>query len=260
MTTVPNATTGVLLAPTPSMRMSGALAGGVSGAALAACAFFPVPVVAVVFLGLALVLAWGWPRLMNLPSPRGTSAVLGLTALALTATMVLSHEHDRSRWAGAVLCVGLIGSFLHQLLRQDGRPRLVMSLAGTALGLGVLGAGSYVIAAVDEEGSHRLLLAAGLAVVVGALLEGVCGASRRRLVLGAMHVALGALVGLAAMVTGTGLGASLASGALSGLLSWACLRTTVTLATSSHTRAQLAAGSASALICCVAPVAAHAVM
>lgn len=241
--------------PTPSMRVSGALAGVLAGAAVAVSAFLPVWAVAAVVTVLGLLLSWGWPRLTNLPSPRGTFAVLGATTIALMITLLASDAGDRSRWAGAVLSVGLIGSFVHQLLRQDGRPRLVMSLAGTALGLGVLGAGSYVVTAADDAVAHRLLLAVGLAASLGCLVDGVAGATSRRLELGLGQTVLGAVVGALAVLAGADPVFSIAAGALSGLLSWACLRTTVTLATSAHTRAQLAAGCACVLVCGLVPVA-----
>ena len=106
----------VLTAPTPSLRASGALAGVLAGGAVAVSSALPVGGVAFVSLALGLVLAWGWPRLVNLPSPRGTSTVLALTAVALTATMVAGDAGDRTRWAGAVVSLGLIASFLHQLI------------------------------------------------------------------------------------------------------------------------------------------------
>lgn len=241
--------------PTPSLRASGAAAGLLAGAAVAASSALPVSGVALVSLALGLVLAWGWPRLINLPSPRGTSSVLALTALALTVTMLASDAGDRSRWAGAVVSIGLIGSFLHQLLRQDGRPRLVMSLAGTALGLAVLGAGSYLVPAADATTSHRLLLSVGLAAALGCLLDGVAGATSRRLEMGMGQTILGGMVGACGVVIGLDAVPAIAAGALGGLLSWACLRTTVTVATSAHTRAQLAAGSACVLVCGFLPVA-----
>lgn len=242
-------------APTPSMRASGASAGVLASLAVCAASFGGVVFAAIVFLALALGLAWGWPRLINLPSPRGTSAVLALTAVALAVTVVASGADERTRWGGAVLSIGLIASFLHQLLRQDGRPRLVMSLAGTAMGLGVLGAGSYLIAALDDERSADLLLAVGLATLVGSALDGVAGATSRRLELGLGQTVLGGLVGVGAVIAGADVGWAAFAGGLAGLLSWACLRTTVTLATSAHTRAQVAAGCACVLVCGLVPVA-----
>lgn len=241
--------------PTPSLRASGAVAGLAAGAAVAVSSVLPVSAVALIGLAMGLVLAWGWPRLINLPSPRGTSAVLAGTALALTVTMLASDAGDRSRWAGAVVSIGLIASFLHQLLRQDGRPRLVMSLAGTALGLGVLGAGSYLLPAVDATTSHRLLLPVGLAAALGCVLDGVAGATSRRLEMGMGQTILGGLVGAVGVLNGLAPVPAIAAGALAGLLSWACLRTTVTVATSAHRRAQLAAGCACVLVCALVPVA-----
>lgn len=245
----------VLTAPTPSLRASGALAGVLAGGAVAVSSAMPVGGVAFVSLALGLVLAWGWPRLVNLPSPRGTSTVLALTAVALTATMVAGDAGDRTRWAGAVVSLGLIASFLHQLMRQDGRPRLVMSLAGTALGLGVLGAGSYLVPAADDVTSHRLLVSVGVAAALGCLIDGIAGATSRRLEMGMGQTIIGGLVGAVGAVAGLDPVVAIAAGALTGLLSWACLRTTVTIATSAHRRAQLAAGSACVLVCGFLPVA-----
>ena len=181
--------------------------------------------------------------------------MLAGTAVALAVTMLASGAGDRTRWAGAVLCVGLIASFLHQLLRQDGRPRLVMTLAGTALGLGVLGAGAYFIDAADSSQTRHLMLATGLATLVGSVLDGVAGATSRRLELGAAQCVLGAIAGCGAVIAGASVASAALAGGAAGLLSWACLRTTVTLATSAHTRAQIAAGCACVLVCGLVPVA-----
>ncbi|MFK4495236.1 hypothetical protein [Dermacoccus sp. GAS27A] len=241
--------------PTPSMRASGACAGAVASAAICAASFAPVTLIALVFVVLGCGLACGWPRLVNLPSPRGTTFVLTGTAVALAVTMLASGAGDRTRWAGAVLCVGLIASFLHQLLREDGRPRLVMTLAGTALGLGVLGAGAYFIDAADSSQTRHLMLATGLATLVGSVLDGVAGATSRRLELGAAQCVLGAIAGCGAVIAGASVASAALAGGAAGLLSWACLRTTVTLATSAHTRAQFAAGCACVLVCGLVPVA-----
>lgn len=242
--------------PTPSLRASGAAFGVLAGALAVLCAWLPAAGVAAVFMVLALTLAVGWPRLLDLPSPRGTAWVLALSGVALTAVMLASPDGARSRWAGAVVCVGLIGAFLHELLRQDGRPRLVYSVAGTALGLGVLGAGSYLVTNEHHPAARALMVAAGLAVALGCAVDGVAGATQRRLSLGLGQALLGGLVGAIAVIFADVPPAlAMAVGALSGFVAWACLRTTVTSATSSHTRAQLAAGAAAALVVAFIPFA-----
>lgn len=237
------------------MRTSGAAAGVAAGLAVAVCSVLPLLGIAVVFVGIGCVLAYGWPRLLNLPSPRGTASVLAATTLALALVMLAGSAGDRTKWAGAVVCLGLIGSFLHQLLRQDGRPRLVMSLAGTALGLGFLGSGSYLVAAHDFHDARHLLVATGLTIAAGAVMDGVAGATSRRLEFGALQVVIGAVIGAVAALAGAPLFASVITGAATAVVSWAALRTTVTNATSAHTRAQLAAGCAMALVCGFLPYA-----
>ena len=203
----------------------------------------------------AAVVAWGWPGMLALPTPRGTVAVVLVGGLALVTSVLVTDSEPWLEWMPVALALAMITSFAHQLLRQDGRPRLVMTLAGTALGLGILGAGAYYIAAIDTHEARRLMLAVGLATLAGSVLDGVAGATSRRLELGAGQCLLGAAVAMAAVIAGADvLGAALA-GAAAGLLSWACLRTTVTLATSAHTRAQVAAGCACVLVCGLIPVA-----
>ena len=238
-----------LTSPTPHLRASGAIAGTVAGGLVALCAVAPISVTAVIFVALGVALAWGWPRLINLPSPRGTGAVLIATVVALTAVILATDPAERTRWAGAVVCVGLIGSFIHQLLRQDGRPRLVFSVAGTALGLGILGAGSYLLAGHGSSDVRHLLWATGLSVSLGAIVDGVAGKTQRRLELGVGQAILGALIGATtAAWSGVPVWWGALAGALGGLVAWSTLRTVVTLATSAHRRAQVAAGAAMALV------------
>ncbi|PRY11133.1 hypothetical protein [Kineococcus rhizosphaerae] len=105
--------------------------------------------VAVVLVG-ALVAA-GWPELLDLPARRGTTVLVALVAVAAaaTATGAVVRAHDRGTqmsgvlgWLPSVATLSLLAAFAHQLLRRDGRPRLVESVtaAVTAQAVVVLGA------------------------------------------------------------------------------------------------------------------------
>lgn len=125
-----------------------------------------VPVVAVV----GLTLARGWPRLLDLPSPRGVTAVLSASAVAVAVAAAIGDRTD-VRWVSVVAAVTLIGSFLHQLLRKDGRARLVTTLAGTALGAGLIAGGAGYVAAAHHTHGAALLAVSAAAATVSTLVD-----------------------------------------------------------------------------------------
>ncbi len=88
-----------------------------------------------------LVVAWGWAPLLGLPSPRGTSTVLAVGVAACVGAAALTTDDPFLEWIPGALAVALIGAFLHQLLRRDGRPRLTESVAGSGAGLAILSMG-----------------------------------------------------------------------------------------------------------------------
>jgi hypothetical protein len=92
---------------------------------------------AVVLVG-ALVAA-GWPELLDLPARRSSTAVVALVAVASAVVAVLAVTAARSAGSQvsgvlgqlpAVAALALLVAFAHQLLRRDGRPRLVESVTG----------------------------------------------------------------------------------------------------------------------------------
>lgn len=143
-------------------------AGVVASALLVLGALVDTQVVSAAFVLVGLVLAWGWPVLLGLPRPRGSSLVLVAGVVAFTAAGA-DPDHGM-RWLGAALAICLGLTFLHELTRSDGREALVVSIAGSALGLGVLASGAFLHDAMTREhGDLAVITAAGataLAVVV----------------------------------------------------------------------------------------------
>ncbi|WP_432497083.1 hypothetical protein [Kineococcus gypseus] len=111
-------------------------------AALVALAALAGPLVlALAVVLVSVLLASGWPALLNLPSPRGTTAVVALTGAAAAAAAAAVVAGGRGGPAPGLLgvlppvaAVALLGAFAHQLARRDGRPRLVESLTGAVTG------------------------------------------------------------------------------------------------------------------------------
>ncbi len=97
-----------------------------------------------------LAVALGWGGLLRVPERRGTTAVVALTGLAGVAAAELGRTRERPLAAFAsLIALGVLVAFAHELLRRDGRPRLVESLTGTFAGqvVAVLGAGWQLIPA-----------------------------------------------------------------------------------------------------------------
>jgi hypothetical protein len=82
-----------------------------------------------------VLLAWGWPRLLDLPSPRGTTATVAAGGAAGVVAVALTGGEPRLDWLALALGGGVVAEFVHQLARRDGRPRLVESVTGTVWGL-----------------------------------------------------------------------------------------------------------------------------
>lgn len=138
--------------------------GGVIAAALVVLsAYAGSDVAAYAVLAAGLVFAWGWPLLLGLPRPTGSSVVLAAAAVGMAGVVVFSGQNDGMQAISVVLAVGLVLAFLHELVRTDGRQSLTLSLAGCAFGLVVLASGMFCAGAAPYD-----LGDAAVAVTVGA--------------------------------------------------------------------------------------------
>jgi hypothetical protein len=118
-----------------------------------------------------LVLGIGWPRALALPHPAGSTALItatggaALVVAATTAPTAISAAQPLSALA-AVVAIALLTSFLHELLRRDGRPDVVESITGTLTGqvIAVLAAGWVLLVQVPEGPQSVVVGAAAIAV------------------------------------------------------------------------------------------------
>lgn len=137
----------------------------VAGAALLALVFWGhtswIAVAAVGLLGLVLVS--GWHDLLGSPTPRGGAVVLLLSLAALIGAVLVGAPHPSLEHLPTALAFSVIVAFLHQLVRRDGRARLVDSMAVSAAGIIVLASGvTMVVTASDTAAPVRLVGAAAL--------------------------------------------------------------------------------------------------
>lgn len=241
----------LLLPPTTSRRPL-AVASTMALSALIALTGFAHPVLVALAVGLAgVILAWGWPVLLGLPSRRGTSAVLAIGAVTCTGAAAMSDDEPFLRWLPAALAVSLIVAFLHQLLRRDGRPRLTESVAATGAGLAILSSGAVYVPLPHTLGGSETLAAAMAALALASLADLVVPSTRLR----AWALPLAMLIGgMAAMVVALEDGRPQpATGALLGVLvagtSHATRRILAVLPSMVSSRSQLVSGAASVLLC-----------
>jgi len=205
---------------------------------------------AAVALG-AGVLAWGWAGLLGLPSPRGTSFVLGVGTVATVLTVALTRDDPFLRWVPAALAVSMVVAFLHQLLRRDGRPRLVESVASVITALALIVSGSCLVPLPRTAAGGSVMAVAGVAVAVCALVDLLARVPRLRPLLLPLALVAGtaAAVGVAAATGAVSTAAAAVLGLGTVAVSAALRAVLGVLPTMSGPRSQLACASGSVLGC-----------
>lgn len=157
----------------------------------------PMMLAAAILLGL-LITAWGWPQAAGLPSPKGATVVLMISAVILVGVVAAAENAPYLRWGSAALAIGLVTIFFQQLLRRDGRPRLTESAMGTSLGLVVFGAAVAFLPFVHQDTGPQLIACAMAAVAAGTLADLLVGHDSVRIWLLPLSMVLG---GAASVVT-----------------------------------------------------------
>lgn len=122
---------------------------------------------------LVLVVAVGWPRLVAAPARVGTGVVVGLGGLAGVVAVALTDGEPLLRALPEVLALAVLATFVHELVRRDGRERLVESVAGTASGILVAATVAGWVAAARTDGGVPLVVTGATALAVGAAVSAV---------------------------------------------------------------------------------------
>ncbi|WP_457254831.1 hypothetical protein [Pedococcus sp. P5_B7] len=227
------------------------IAATIAFAALVALTGYASPRFVALAVALAgFVLAWGWPLLLSLPSPRGTTGVLAIGTVLMTGTTLVTKDDPYLEWMPAALAVSVIVGFLHQLMRRDGRPRLTESVAAVTSGLAIISAGT-ALAPIPHvlQGEHALAATmAGLGV--GALADPFVSIPRLRqwALFIAMLLGGGAAVVVAVVAGDLLAGPAALLGLLAAAISHAARRVLAPLPATAMPRAQLAAAATSSLL------------
>jgi hypothetical protein len=181
----------------------------VAGAALLALAAYSnVAVLALAVLVVDALLVWGWPVLLQLPAPRGTLGTLAAASVASAVAVATTRDDPLLDWLALAIAGGVIACFAHQLLRRDGRPRLVESLSGEVMAVALLASAAAIVALPRTPGGAGVVLVLSAAAAATGLVE-LVPLPERLLLLPAIvgSAAAGALAGAFADHVSSGFGA-----------------------------------------------------
>ena len=161
---------------------------------LAATAPLPVAVRLALVVILVPLTAQGWPALVR--SRHDQRATTVVTVTGLVAALVVAWRHDFGA-AGLVMAFSVLGSFVAQMTRHDGREELVEDLSATVTGNLVVVSGAGWCALAPGTADPAVIVPCAIALLTGALLTTL---EVRATILEALTVAVPALV--AAVVGG----------------------------------------------------------
>jgi hypothetical protein len=165
-------------------------------AGIAVAAFFgPLPLAAASG-ALALIVAIGWPRLLDIPVHGGTRVVIAIAGLGAVGATYATHGEPALRHLPVVLALAVVLAFVAELLRRDGRPRLVESLIGTVSGIVVATSCAGWIATGRTDAGESLVVTCAVALAVASAVSALPlgGWTNAALTLG-LAIAAGGAVG-----------------------------------------------------------------
>lgn len=138
-----------------------AVASACAAAAIAGGAYLGAAALLAVLAVLVIGFAAGWAPLLGLPVPGGTFFVVALPGLGALAAAQVTESEPWLANLPLVLAMGVLLAFINELLRGDGRERLVESLVGGVSGMVVaVSAAGWVSAYKTDDGVSLVVLSA----------------------------------------------------------------------------------------------------
>jgi hypothetical protein len=116
---------------------------------------------------LALVFSLGWPVLLGLPSRSGSTVVVAIGGVGAVAAITYTRGEPFLRELPAVFALSILLAFVNELLRQDGREKLLESVSGVVAGTLVATSAAGWVAAGRTPGGAGLVITGALALAVG---------------------------------------------------------------------------------------------
>lgn len=127
-------------------------------------------VLAALLVLLSGVLALGWPRVAGLPARVGSGVVIGLAGVAAVVVVHVTTTEPLLGDVPAVFAGAVLAAFVAELLRRDGRERLVESLAGTVAGALVPVCAAGWLAAERTAAGDAVVVTGAVALAVGSAI------------------------------------------------------------------------------------------
>lgn len=126
--------------------------------------------VLVTVVGLVTVMvAAGWPHLLEVPARKTLSTVIALSGLAAVAAALLAPAGSLLMWLPTAVALGVAAVFVVQLLRGTGQSHRLESTLGAATGVLLAGMGSGWVAAdrlAASTANPGIMLVTGLTMLV----------------------------------------------------------------------------------------------
>lgn len=117
---------------------------------------------------LALAIAVGWPLLLGLPNVLGSSVVIALGGAGAVLAVTATRGQPILRELPIVIALAVLLAFVNELARQDGRSRLVDSVAGTVTGVLVAASAAGWVAAERSPEGSALVVCGAVALALSA--------------------------------------------------------------------------------------------
>ncbi|MDO8106436.1 hypothetical protein Q6348_04420 [Isoptericola sp. b441] len=144
-----------------------------AAAAVAAAGVFGEPWLTAVSVLVALGFATGWPRLLRLPAPQGSAVVVALGGAGGVLAVSLTRGDPVLRGLPEVVALAVLLAFVNELVRTDGRRRLVESVAGGVSGVLIGSAAAGWPAALRTPADVGLVVTGALALFFAAAASAV---------------------------------------------------------------------------------------
>lgn len=139
--------------------------------ALAVCAYLDPLLLVGLIAVLVVVFAIGWPALLGLPAPLGGRVVIGLGGLGALLAIQQTEGEPFLRGLPIVFALAIVLAFVNELMRVDGRERLVESVSGVITGVLIATAAAGWVAAQRTAGGTSIVVVGAVALAVGAAVS-----------------------------------------------------------------------------------------
>jgi hypothetical protein len=195
-----------------------------------------------------VVLAWGWVRLTDAPSPRSATLVLAAGALAIPAAAGLTRTDPYLVWVPVAVAVSLIAAFLHQVLRGEGRPRLTEGVVTSAGALAIVASGAAFIPVphYSHGGAWVMVSVVGVAAAALPSLVGRWASASWVLLAAVVFGGAGAVIA-AVLLTGVAIGPAALAGIFVAGISHSMTRVLFALPGAKAIQSAVAVGAAAVL-------------